>query len=217
MSELESISATLDSLETVSASQDPASDARREHEASDVEDQDPTAQVESDVVQDNAQVEPSPDEIVKDADGDLHDPIQEDVLSEPTPASITEVSKKADGTPSKRTIPAGKDKSTVLAKSVSGKVISSTPTDKKVCWPCFVGTLASFLTMCWTGFEFRHVGCWQCQGSLTEQDRYCTFFSSLQNRYPIRRKETIYYIICEFNEDYDNGFIQRVRFWPGST
>lgn len=207
MSELESISATLDSLDTIPASQDPASDARREHEASDVVDQNPTTQVESDVVQDNAQVEPEPDEIVKDADGELHDPIQEDVLSEPAPASITEASKKADGALSKRTTPAGKDKSTVLAKSVSGKAISSTPTDKKVCWPCFVGTLASFLTMCCTGFEFRHVGCWQCQGSLARQDCCCTFFSFLQNRYPIRRKETIHYTICEFNEDCDNGFI----------
>lgn len=126
MADLESISATPNSLETVPASQDPASDTRGEHEASDVVDQDPNAQVEPEIVQDTH------DETVKDADGDLQEAIQEDVFTEPRPASITEVSKKADGVPSKRTTPASKDKSTVLAKSVSGKVNSSTPTDKKV-------------------------------------------------------------------------------------
>jgi hypothetical protein len=203
MADLESISAALDSLETVPASQDPAS-ARGEHEASDVVDQDPNAQVEPEIVQDD---EPPHDVTVKDADGDLQEAIQEDVFTEPGPASITEVSKKADGVPSKRTTPASKDKSTALAKSASGKVNSSTPTDKKVRWPCFVGTLSSLLTMCWTGFGFRHVECWPCQSSLSSQG-HCSF-SSLQNRYrfPIHRKETSYHIVCEFNEDCDDGFI----------
>ena len=206
MADLESISATLDSLETVPASQEPAPDARGEHEASNVVDQDPSAQVEPEIVQDN---EPPRDETVKDADGDLQETIQEDVFTEPRPASITEVSKKADEVPSKRTTPASKDKPTVLAKSVSSKANSATPTHKKVRWPCFVDTLASLLTMCWTGFEFCHAGCWQCQGSLSRQGQYCTCCFSLQNRYrfPIHRKETSYHIFCEFNQDCDHVFV----------
>lgn len=144
MADLDLISPTSDShvsLESVSASEDSASDTRGQHEASDVVDQDPNAQVESEIVHDNAEVVPSLDESVKDVDGDL----QEDVFTKPGPASITEVSKKAD-VPSKRTTPASKDKdkATVLAKSASGKLNSSTPTDKKVRWACFMCTLASY-------------------------------------------------------------------------
>lgn len=142
MPDVESISATPNSrvsLETVSASQDPASDTRGELEASDVVDQDPNTQVEQEIVQDDAEIEPGLDERVKDVDGDL----QQDVFTEPRPVSITEASKKAD-VPSKRTTPGSKDKATVLAKSVSGKVTSPTPTDKKVRWACFMRTLASY-------------------------------------------------------------------------
>ncbi|KAG8219702.1 hypothetical protein J3R82DRAFT_657 [Butyriboletus roseoflavus] len=134
MADVDLISPTPDShvsLETVPASQDPPSDARGEHEASDVVDQDPNAQVEPEIVQDTAKLAPSLDERVKDVGGDLHEATQEDVFTEPGPASITEVSKKADGVPSKCTTPANKDKATALAKSVSGKLNSSTPTDKK--------------------------------------------------------------------------------------
>lgn len=142
MADVELIPATPDSrvsLETVSASQDPASDPRGEHEASDVVDQDPNTQVEQEIVQDNAEPEPGLDERVKDVHGDL----QQDAFTEPGLASITEASKKAD-VPSKRTTPASKDKATVLAKSPSGKVNSSTSADKKVRWTCFIRTLASY-------------------------------------------------------------------------
>lgn len=161
MTDVDLSSPSLDSLETIPDSQVPASEAHGEHEASDVVDPDPHAQLEPDIVHDDTQlqVEPSPEGIAKDADGDLHEPTQEDVFTEPVPAPITEVSKKPDAPPSKRTTPASKDKSTVPAKSAFGKVNSSTPTDKKVRLPCLLGTLASLLTMCWTGFECRHVGC----------------------------------------------------------
>lgn len=147
------------SVDPVPASQDSAPDSRGDHEASD---QDPNAQVESDIVQDDVQVGPMLDGVAKDAGGDLHGLTQEDVFTEPAPASLTEESKKVDAVPGKRINPASKDKAAGPAKSASGKVIPSTPKDKKVCWPCFVGTLASLLTMCWPGFESSHVGCWQC-------------------------------------------------------
>ncbi|KAG6381062.1 hypothetical protein JVT61DRAFT_5459 [Boletus reticuloceps] len=116
------------SVETVPASQYLASEPRGEHEASDVVDQDPNAQVHPDI---DPHVEPPLDGTPKDADANLRDPTQEDVFTEPRPASITEVSKKGESASSKRTSLASKDKSTVLAKSVSGKANSSTPADKK--------------------------------------------------------------------------------------
>lgn len=124
-SDLDSMSVS--SLETVPASRDPAFDTRGEHEASDVVDQDSDAQVEPEVLQDIAGGQRSLDEIVEDAHGGLQETAKENVL----PASTTDLSKKADVS-LKGTIPS-KDKSTVLAKSASGKASSSPLTDKKVC------------------------------------------------------------------------------------
>ncbi|KAG9314252.1 hypothetical protein JVU11DRAFT_5040 [Chiua virens] len=131
MADVESTPDSRVSLDALT-SEDTASDARGEHEAADVVDQDPNAQVEPEILQDNAESLPA-DETIKESEGGggPDEPVQEDVFAESAPPSAVEVSKKAD-VHSKGTPAGSKAKSTPLAKSASGKVSSSAPiADKK--------------------------------------------------------------------------------------
>lgn len=129
MADVELASSAPDSgvfLVSVPASHDTPSDTHEEHEASDVVDQDPNVHAEPEIVHNIADVETPLGEIVKGIDGD------QDVFTAPGPPPAVGVSANKADVHSKGATPASKEKSTVLAKPVSGKVNSSTPTHKKV-------------------------------------------------------------------------------------